>query len=365
MTIVGTALLEEPDIRQAQKTTLETLLQQISPVGQVPSNVRIDTGLADYSGVGGICSVDSGLWFIIGFYNYIRVSGDLKFLKRSARSLRAAMNWLAAHDSNNDGLLEIPEAGDWTDLFARSYNVLYDEVLWYRCQFCYGRLLEWLGEERAAADYFQNGHRVRAQIMDRFWPDSARTNQPFASLQFSLGDVSYLLAEITPFGFSWRCDVFGNVLAFLFHVVDVEKARRTFQFLWGVGVNEPHPVACLYPSVNAGDPDWKPYHHQPAQFARALSQRWNLAHGRGVLGALPASVRATPVGLPRALSAGLAESTGNQNGLGIQRVGPRPHRKADGKTLSGLVGGQLHPRLSGTRHDGRSGRTGLSSVQKP
>lgn len=260
MTIVGTALLEEPDIRMAQKTTLETLLQQISPVGQVPSNVRIDTGLADYSGVGGICSVDSGLWFIIGFYNYIRVSGDLKFLKRSARSLRAAMNWLAAHDSNNDGLLEIPEAGDWTDLFARSYNVLYDEVLWYRCQFCYGRLLEWLGEERAAADYFQNGHRVRAQIMDRFWPDSARTNQPFASLQFSLGDVSYLLAEITPFGFSWRCDVFGNVLAFLFHVVDVEKARRTFQFLWGVGVNEPHPVACLYPSVNAGDPDWKPYY---------------------------------------------------------------------------------------------------------
>ena len=34
-------------------------------------------------------------------------------------------------DSNNDGLIEIPESSDWMDLFPRSYNVLYDEVLWY------------------------------------------------------------------------------------------------------------------------------------------------------------------------------------------------------------------------------------------
>ena len=53
------------------------------------------------------------------------------------------MDWLSAHDSNNDGLLEIPEAGDWTDLFGRSYHVLYDEVLWYRANVCYGRLLEY------------------------------------------------------------------------------------------------------------------------------------------------------------------------------------------------------------------------------
>jgi sucrose-6F-phosphate phosphohydrolase len=260
MCILGTALLEDEEIRRAQKTTLETLIRHISPAGQVPSNVRIDSGTADYSGIGGICSVDSGLWFLLGFFHYVRVTGDLVFLKRHARRLQDAMLWLTAHDSNNDGLLEIPEAGDWTDLFARSYNVLYDEVLWYRCNLCYGRMLEWLGEPARAGDYYQQANHIRAQIVDRFWPDTRRTNQPFAALQFSLGDVSYLLAEITPFGFSWRCDVFGNVLAFLFHVVDVDRARRTFQFLWGVGASEPFPVACLYPPVNAGDPDWKPYY---------------------------------------------------------------------------------------------------------
>lgn len=260
MCILGTALLEDEEIRAAQKTTLETLLRHISPAGQVPSNVRIDSGSADYSGVGGICSVDSGLWFILGFFQYVRVTGDLNFLKRHARRLHDAMLWLTAHDSNNDGLLEIPEAGDWTDLFARSYNVLYDEVLWYRCNLCYGRLLEWLGDPGRAGDYYHQANLIRSQIVDRFWPDTSRTNQPFAALQFSLGDVSYLLAEITPFGFSWRCDIFGNILAFLFHVVDIDRARRTFQFLWGVGANEPFPVACLYPAVNAGDPDWKPYY---------------------------------------------------------------------------------------------------------
>ena len=65
------------------------------------------------------------------------------------------MDWLSAHDSNTDGLLEIPEAGDWTDLFGRSYHVLYDEVLWYRANVCYGRILEYQQDFERAADYLR------------------------------------------------------------------------------------------------------------------------------------------------------------------------------------------------------------------
>jgi hypothetical protein len=56
--------------RQAEKATLETLLGRLSPNGQIPSNVRIDTGIPDYSGVGGIASIDSGLWVVIASWNY-------------------------------------------------------------------------------------------------------------------------------------------------------------------------------------------------------------------------------------------------------------------------------------------------------
>jgi len=264
ITIIGTMQLDDPDIRAAQRNTLSTLFRNISPNGQIPANVRIETGVPDYSGIGGISAIDSGLWVIIAFYNYVRTTGDLDLLDEFAEPLQRAMNWLSAQDSNNDGLLEIPEAGDWTDLFGRSYNVLYDEVLWYRTNVCYGLLLEYRRDFDRAADYLQWSQRIRGRLLSMFWPTThVQENAPpvtFADRQFSIGDTSYLLAEITPFSFSWRCDVLGNLLAFLTNVLDADHARMAFRFMWGVGVNDPHPVVNLYPAVQAGDPDWKPYY---------------------------------------------------------------------------------------------------------
>lgn len=264
ITIVATASLNEPDIRATQKTTLRTLFDHLSPSGQMPANVRIDTGEPDYSGVGGICSIDSGLWAIIAFYQYVRSTKDENLLQEYADQLQRVMDWLSALDSNNDGLLEIPEAGDWTDLFGRSYHVLYDEVLWYRAMVSYGRLLEMQKKLEAAATCLRRSQLIRSRILRSFWPstrsDKDALPSTFADRQFSLGDTRYLLAEITPFAFNWRCDVLGNIQGFLSNVLDIDRAKIAFQFMWGVGVNEPYPVANLYPPVQAGDPDWRPYY---------------------------------------------------------------------------------------------------------
>ncbi len=265
LTILGSLPLISQDeaIHQCQRQTLSTLLDHISPNGQVPANVRIDDERPDYSGVGGIASVDSGLWVIIAFYTYVSHTRDHQFLRRYIGQLQKVIDWLGAHDSNNDALLEIPEAGDWTDLFGRSYNVLYDEVLWYRCNVCFGRLLQMLGDEQRAGDYFRWARVIKRAIAKNFWPTTQQTvNQPvsFAERQFSLGDARYLIAQITPFDFSWRCDTLGNLLAFLYDVVDEGQASQTFRFMWGVGVNEPFPIANLYPAVMSGDSDWRPYY---------------------------------------------------------------------------------------------------------
>jgi sucrose-6F-phosphate phosphohydrolase len=261
--VVQTIEMDDPDIRAAQRATLRTLLDAIAPNGQVPANVRIDTGVPDYSGVGGICSIDSGLWLILAIYHYVTVTGDMSLLTDYAAPLRRCMEWLAAHDSNNDGLIEVPEAGDWTDLFGRSYQVLYDEVLWYRANVCYGRLLEYQQEFGRAADYLRWSQHIAGRIKASFWPSTAvdpKRTATFADRQASLGDTQYLIAEITPFAFNWRCDVLGNVLAFLTNVIDIERARTAFRFMWGVGANQPFPVANLYPAVQSGDPDWRPYY---------------------------------------------------------------------------------------------------------
>lgn len=263
VTVIQSLFVDDPVIREAQRATLVTLLDRVSPVGQIPSNVNIDTLKPDFSGVGRIASIDSGLWVIIAVYNYVQLTGDLTLLRDFASTLSKSMDWLAAHDSNDDGLLEIPEAGDWTDLFGHSYNVLYDETLWYRANVCFGRMLELLGDRTRASDYLRQGQRIRGEILDSFWPRTRlepTTSAPsFTEQQFTLGDARYLLAQISPFGFSWRCDVWGNILAFLFNVLDVARARTAFEFMWGAGVSEPFPTRNLYPPVATGDPEWRPY----------------------------------------------------------------------------------------------------------
>ncbi|HYP17639.1 MAG TPA: HAD-IIB family hydrolase [Opitutus sp.] len=262
-TIVQTVEMDDPDIREAQLRTLRTLLDAVSPEGQVPANVRIETLEPEYAGVGGIASIDSGLWLIVAVYHYVTHTGDVNLVSEYSQRLQRIMDWLSAHDSNTDGLIEVPEAGDWTDLFGRSYHVLYDEVLWYRANVCYGRLLEYQQEFTRAADYLRRSQHIAGKIKVSFWPTTAveaNRHVTFADRQASLGDTQYLLAEITPFGFNWRCDVLGNVLAFLTNVIDVERARVAVRFMWGVGVTDPFPVANLYPAVQSGDPDWRAYY---------------------------------------------------------------------------------------------------------
>jgi len=264
ITLLSTLGLDDPDIVAAQRATIKTLFNNISDGGQIPANVRVDSGEPDYSGVGGICAIDSGLWAVIALYGFVRKNQDMELLREYAPALDRVMAWLGALDSNCDGLLEIPEAGDWTDLFGRSYHVLYDEVLWFRANVAYGRLLEFQQEYDRAAEFLRRSQHIRAKIQSAFWPSTnPKGDAPgatFADRQFSLGDSSYLIAEITPFSFNWRCDVLGNILAFLTNTIDVDKARTAFKFMWGAGVNEPFPVSNLYPVVQAGDPDWRAYY---------------------------------------------------------------------------------------------------------
>ncbi len=268
-TIVWTLDMEDERIRECQAATLRTLLSHQSPAGQIPGNVTIDDDKPEYAGVGGITSIDSGLWIIIALWRYSLHHDDWSIIEEHAGSLQRAMDWLGAHDSNNCGMLEIPEAGDWTDLFARSYHVLYDEVLWYRCLICYTHILRHLGNDERATDYEEWAEHVRRVILRNFWPSTAAAkaesddtpNIPsFSDVQFALGDSRYLVAEISPFNFSWRCDVYANLLAYLTNLVDKERAMMTFRFLWGCGVNEPGPVKNLYPPVQAGDREWKNYY---------------------------------------------------------------------------------------------------------
>lgn len=263
-TIIWSLDLADDDIRQCAANSFRTLLRHQSPTGQIPANVRIETDEPEYSGVGGIASIDSVLWIIIALWRYSYEADDWTIIEEFRGHLQRAMDWLSAHDSNNCGMLEIPEAGDWTDLFDRSYHVLYDEILWYRCLLCYSNILRHFDDHERGDDYEKWARHVGDVILANFWPSTSderagHANHKFAQTQFSLGDSRYLVAQISPFSFSWRCDVYANLLAYMMNLIDKDRAMMTFRFMWGVGVNEPGLVKNLYPPVQAGDPEWRDY----------------------------------------------------------------------------------------------------------
>jgi hypothetical protein len=146
------------------------------------------------------------------------------------------------------------------DLFPRSYNVLYDEVLWYLACKDFSVISTVMGDGPGV--YHDLSVTIRRKLIRQFWPTAQNLSdalESFSETQFTVGDAQYMLAQISPFGFSWRCDVYANLLACLAGMLDDEKLERVFRFLWGVGANSPYPIKCWYPPIMSGANDWKDY----------------------------------------------------------------------------------------------------------
>jgi sucrose-6-phosphatase len=98
MTGLWSLSLNDPELTECFRRTLELMAEHQTPIGQIPANVQISTGIPDYSGVGNIASIDSVLWFVIGASRYSAYTGDRPFLEKIYPNLERAMYWLHAHD---------------------------------------------------------------------------------------------------------------------------------------------------------------------------------------------------------------------------------------------------------------------------
>jgi len=254
--------MNDAELTDCFKRTLELMAVHQTRTGQIPAYVHILTEKPDYGGVGNIASIDSVLWFVIGTSRFAAYTGDRPFLEKLFPNLQLAMKWLHAHDSNNCGFIEIPESSDWMDLFPRSYNVLYDEVLWYLACRDYGVVCSVLGAEEESQVYTELAELVNKKIQRQFWPTPKKLSdarESFSETQFTVGNAHYLLSQISPFGFNWRCDIYANLMAGLVGILNDTQMEQVFQFLWGVGSNSPYPIKCLYPPIFSGASDWKDY----------------------------------------------------------------------------------------------------------
>lgn len=168
----GLVLLIDPTVVREQ---ILRLASGIEPDGSAPSAISIDAnGLkiplwTDHH--------DSGSFFIMMVYDYVRWTGDESILNEYVgnRTVFVMMEDILTHlfslDTDGNFLPEKPTGSlqDWLDSIPRGGEVLYNQVLFYRALRNTVELATLRGYSTHATVFHRHSLLVRHQINEQFW----------------------------------------------------------------------------------------------------------------------------------------------------------------------------------------------------
>lgn len=271
---LGAAATGDPDLLAAGRASLEIMGRHQSPRGMVQLNVNPDTGYVSTENAG---AVDANLWFLLGHYLHMQVTGDLDFTRRHWEAIERAMIWLEYQDMNECGLLEVPEAGDWMDLLAVRYNVLYDNVLYYAASLAYQEMRARLFGQVSCHALPVNPLGIHERINLLLWIDRCWVAEHFAEhleklkairlewymVYHNVGTISsrpYYLPWIAFREYGDWCDSLGNCLAILTGIADRHRAEHIVRYMAQVGMAEPYPTKAIYPPIYPSEAHWREYY---------------------------------------------------------------------------------------------------------
>jgi glycogen debranching enzyme len=106
-----------------------------SDIGKMAHELSQSDGLIDWWNDYhyGYNHADTSPWYLVAMGNYIRASGDVKFLKESWASILQAYQWCQSKDTNGDGLMDLKGAGLGVLEFGKLvkiHNDIYTQGLW-------------------------------------------------------------------------------------------------------------------------------------------------------------------------------------------------------------------------------------------
>ena len=270
---LGATTTGDPDLLAASRASLETMSTHQSSRGLIHLNVNPDTGYVSTENAGG---TDSNLWYILGHFLYQQASSDSDFLRSYWPQIERAMIWLGYQDINECGLLEVPEAGNWMDLLAVRYNVLYDNVLYYAATLAYEKmsaqmalqadvqnlidpagihqrinLLLWIERTWDAVHFAEHLEKLKSMHLEWFM------------LYHNMGTISsrpYYMPWVAFREYGDWCDSFGNLLAILTGVADYNRSEQILCYMRQVGMTIPLPTKAIHPPIFPGDSNWREYY---------------------------------------------------------------------------------------------------------
>jgi glycogen debranching enzyme len=274
ITFLGAAACGDPALIAAGRASLESMSAHQSHRGLIQLNVNPDTGYVSTENAG---AVDANLWYILGHYLYFRITGDTAFLTQHWPNTNQALRWLTYQDMNECGLLEVPEAGDWMDLLAVRYNVLYDNVLYYAAVLAHRQMAQVLPPGTPVYQPEIDAADIHERLNLLMWIDRCWVAEHFAEhleklkairlewfmLYHNIGTISS-----RPFYLPWVafreygdwCDSLGNCLAVLTGIADGHRTEHILRYMHQVGMAEPYPTKAIYPPIFPGEAHWREYY---------------------------------------------------------------------------------------------------------
>lgn len=249
--------------------SLETLGSVQSASGWIPNNFDITINAPEHWGPDGY---DNCAWFVIGYGLFYRKTGDLKFLTDQWPKIEAALKWLEFHESSQE-MLYMGEAGDWMDVFSVRGHGLYVNVVYLLAAREGAYLAGFLAKKDSAKHWHAKAERLKDVINERFWFDATRmfwrlmknrritADWEHTYLQYLARVVKlpYYTAFLGHRDAGTYFDACANLLALLAGVAPKDRAESVLNYIDEIGMDEPYPTKTIYPTVHAGDKNWRDY----------------------------------------------------------------------------------------------------------
>lgn len=238
VTSLGASLIGK-SFKEPIKRSLELLSRHQSALGQVPNCVGSYN--LDRKSEITFNSIDSSLWYIIGFMNYALTFGDKAFYNHHRESLIKAITWLAYQDPDEVKLLAQQPTMDWQDAFPHKYGyTINSHALYYA-------VLKLVGKDKQAAlvKKIINGDRDKyLSLYDKklgfYYPWAWKNHD---------GDREHE---------EWF-DSLGNCLAIVTGLATPTIAKNILRHIEKQKINRPYPLKAIWPPIKPGDKEWHSY----------------------------------------------------------------------------------------------------------
>lgn len=228
---------------QPVKSSLEFFRKFQREDGKIPHEISQSAGIINWFGDYPFAFIhgDTTPYYILSFWEYVKRTGDISFLKESWESLKKAFNWCISTDENGDGLMDNKKAGLGALEFGQMINIrtdIYLGSIWVKALKSFSTMAEIIGDhesKRISEELFQKGLE---NLKNKFWDEEK------SSYIYAIGERDEKVDAITP----WPS------LPIYFGLFDGEKALKTIERISSSEISTPWGCRILSMREKVYDP---------------------------------------------------------------------------------------------------------------